>query len=261
MRVGGIEAGGTKFICAAGTGPDDAEYSEAIDSAGSPEYTMEKVKEFFAARRVERIGIGSFGPVDLKAGTIAHTTPKRQWRGFPIRDRIQQELGVTCPIDTDVNVAARGEHQWGAARGIDDFVYITVGTGIGGGAMVRGRLLRGLFHPEMGHLRMPPFAERGVCDFHEHCLEGYASGTAIKAFGMAHVVPALVIGLCNIVSVLSPKLIVVGGGVMSNNPELLDAIRAGIRKEIYVPMPPIEPPALDNRSGALGAIALALDLE
>jgi fructokinase len=162
---------------------------------------------------------------------------------------------VKCTVDTDVNAAALAEHRWGAAQGIDDFVYITVGTGIGGGAMVGGKLVHGLLHPEMGHLRMPP-SSRGVCPSHEHCLEGYASGTAIAKFGPEHTARYLALGIINIATVLSPRLVILGGGVMKTA-GLLTAIRQELRKETYVPMPKLVRPKLGDRAGVLGAIALA----
>lgn len=174
---------------------------------------------------------------------------------MPIRRIIERALDVQCSIDTDVNTAALAEHRWGAARGIDDFVYITVGTGIGGGAMVNGHLVHGLLHPEMGHLRMPP-AKRGVCPSHANCLEGYASGPAIAKFGASETAHYLALGIINIASILSPKLIIMGGGVMKT-PGLLSAVRAELRKETYVPMPKLVRPQLGDCAGVLGAIALA----
>jgi fructokinase len=252
--VGGIEAGGTKFICAVGTGPDDVEVSKAIPTRG-PEETLRDVVSFFAGRKLKRIGIGSFGPVDLKSGAITKTTPKLDWRSVPIRSILEQALGVKAVLDTDVNAAALGEHRWGAARGIDNFVYITVGTGIGGGAIVNGRLVHGLLHPEMGHLRVPGNGS-GSCPYHPDCLEGYASGSAIARFGPAEAARHLAAGLTAITSVISPEMIILGGGVM-NMPGLLAGIRQELKKEVYVPMPKLVRPKLGDRAGVLGAIVLA----
>jgi len=254
MRAGGIEAGGTKFICAVGSGPSDIEVSQPIPTR-DPESTLRDVIDFFAGRKLKRIGIGSFGPVNLASGSISKTTPKLDWRGVPIRKIVESKLAVKCAIDTDVNTAALAEHRWGAARGVDDFVYLTVGTGIGGGAMVGGKLVHGLLHPEMGHLRMPPSA-RGVCPSHEHCLEGYASGPAVQKLGSEKTAYYLALGIINICAVLSPRLVILGGGVMKT-PGLLTSIRAELKKESYVPIPRLVRPELGDRAGVLGAIALA----
>lgn len=254
MKVGGIEAGGTKFICAVGSGPSDVEVSPPIPTR-DPEATLRDVIAFFAGHKVKRIGIGSFGPLDLRNGSISKTSPKLDWRGVPIRKILETRLGVKCAVDTDVNAAALAEHRWGAAQGIDDFAYITVGTGIGGGAMVGGKLVHGLLHPEMGHLRMPP-SVRGVCPSHEDCLEGYASGPAIAKFGPERTARYLALGIINIATVLSPKRVILGGGVMKT-PGLLGAVRQELKKEIYVPMPKLVRPKLGDRAGVLGAIALA----
>lgn len=257
--LGGIEAGGTKFICAIGSGPEDIEVCEPI-ATRSPEETMRDVVSFFAGRGITRIGIGSFGPVDLSRGAITQTTPKLDWRGVPIRSIVEKALDVEAVIDTDVNTAALAERYWGAAVGCDDFVYVTVGTGIGGGAMVNGRLVRGLHHTEMGHIRVPRvkgdrFA--GVCPLHGDCLEGLASGPAI-AKGARHTAEYLGWAMMNITGVLSPKLIILGGGVMKT-PGLLGGVREHLKNELkgYVPMPKLVRPKLRDNAGVLGAIALA----
>jgi fructokinase len=178
-------------------------------------------------------------------------------------------------FDTDVNGAALGEARWGAAQGVSDFLYLTVGTGIGGGAMVNGRLLHGLGHPEMGHIRIPHDAARdpfpGVCPFHGDCLEGLASGPAIQArWGVPapelppdHAAWALeahylALALANWMYTLSPKLILIGGGVAEQS-QLFDQIRqelAGILNG-YIQGCEIAAPGLGSRAGVLGALALA----
>lgn len=259
MLTGGIEAGGTKFICAVGTGPHDLEVSTPI-ATRSPDETMREVLQFFAGRKLKRIGIGSFGPVDLERGAITRTTPKLEWRGVPIRSIVEKSLKVQVTIDTDVNAAALSEHRWGAAVDCRDFVYITVGTGIGGGAMVNGQLVQGLLHPEMGHTRIPRVAGDdfpGVCPLHGDCLEGMASGPAISK-GSRFAAQYLAWGLMNITCILSPRIIVLGGGVMKT-PGLLGAVRAHLKSELksYVPMPKLVRPRLRDNAGVLGAIALA----
>src|SRR5690349_773711 len=179
---GGIEAGGTKFVCGVGTAPEDLRITQ-IPTA-SPAATVEKAVAFFLQQgRLDAVGIGSFGPVDLQTGYIT-STPKQGWRNYDLAGAVRRALDVPLGFDTDVSAAALGEARWGAAQGLSDFLYLTVGTG-GGGAMVHGRLLHGLAHPEMGHIRIPhdrgrdPFP--GCCPYHGDCLEGLACGPAIEA--------------------------------------------------------------------------------
>ena len=159
---GGIEAGGTKFVCAVGTGPDDLRARCAL-----PPRRRESISQalaFFAQAQAEfgqldAVGIASFGPIDPdpRSPTFGYvtTTPKPGWAHTDFAGPVQRALGVPVGFDTDVNVAALGEHRWGAAQGLDTFIYLTVGTGIGGGGMVNGELIHGLMHPEMGHIRVP----------------------------------------------------------------------------------------------------------
>jgi fructokinase len=256
---GGIEAGGTKFICAAGTSRRSVEFSSPI-ATREPEETLAEVIGWFADRPVTRIGIGSFGPVDLKRGAISATTPKLNWRGVPIGRVISRALGAAATVDTDVNAAALAEHRWGAARRVRTFVYVTVGTGVGGGIMMNGELVHGHAHPEIGHLRVPRVKGdrfRGVCPLHGDCLEGMASGPAI-ARGSRNAASYLAWGLMNLTCALSPDLIVMGGGVMKT-PGLLDEIRTRLTGELqgYVPAPRLVAPKLGDRAGVLGALALA----
>src|SRR5215216_14003 len=232
--LGGIEAGGSKWECAVGTGPDDLRALETIPTT-TPVETIDRVASFFErAGPVAAIGIGSFGPVDADGDSptwgYITSTPKPGWANTSVAQELQRRLSVAVAFDTDVNAAALGEHRWGAARGLDTFCYVTVGTGIGGGAMAGGKLLHGFIHPEFGHLRVPhdstvdPFP--GSCPYHGDCWEGLASGTALQArWGT----PAaellderawdlqaryLALGLVAVISVLSPERIVIGGGVM-----------------------------------------------
>ena len=183
---GGIETGGSKWACAVGTGPEDVR-ATATFPTGTPAETIAQAVDFFQnGNEVAAIGIGSFGPVDVRAGsaTWGHvtTTPKPGWANIDLAGAIGRALGVPVAFDTDVNAAALGEHRWGAAQGIDTFVYITVGTGIGGGGMAGGRLLHGLVHPEFGHMRIPRDPDdgfAGACPYHGDCWEGLASGRAI----------------------------------------------------------------------------------
>jgi fructokinase len=272
MMWGGIEAGGTKFVCAVAN--EDGQILERIQfPTEAPKPTMARAVEFF--RRfpdVQAIGIGSFGPISLSTGCIT-STPKPGWQNFGIVEAVRGPLAVPVALDTDVNVAALGEGKWGAAKGLDTFLYLTVGTGIGGGAVVGGQLIHGLHHPEMGHVRVPhdgSFA--GVCPYHRDCLEGLACGKAMedRCGCRAEELPAdhpvwreearlLANGLVNWICTLSPQLIIVGGGVMKQV-GLFPAIREEVARLIngYVPVPEIVPPVLGDDAGVLGSVALCL---
>ena len=188
MSYGGIEAGGTKWVCAVADQPGRPDKLDSFPTT-SPEDTVARAVRFFTENGpVEALGVGSFGPVDIRPdsptwGTIT-TTPKPGWGDTDVVAALRSGLRVPIALDTDVNVAALGEWRWGAAAGLDTFCYITVGTGIGGGAVENGRLLHGLLHPEFGHMRIPHDRARdpfdGICPYHGDCLEGLASGEAIR---------------------------------------------------------------------------------
>ena len=276
---GGIETGGTKWECAIGTGPDDLRATSTIPTT-TPEETIGRVVAFFEREGpVAAIGIGSFGPIDQKPGsaTWGHitSTPKPGWAHTDVGGEIGRRLSVPVAFDTDVNAAALGEHRWGSAQGLDTFCYITIGTGIGGGGMAGGRLLRGLAHPEFGHMRIPHDRARdpfeGACPYHGDCWEGLASGQAIEArWGrpadeldgdeavwmlQAHY---LALGLVSVICVLSPERILLGGGVM-RRPGLLPLVHREVEGLMngYQETATIMLPALAPHSGVLGAIALA----
>lgn len=259
----------------------------------TPDETLARVVAFFADQpahtRPVAVGVASFGPLDLEErsttwGCITATT-KPGWSHTDVAGALRRGLRVPIAIDTDVNGAALGEHRWGAGTGLDPFVYVTVGTGIGGGGVIGGRTMRGLVHPEMGHMRVPhdgtadPFP--GVCRIHGDCLEGLASGRAMRErWGApAEALPAehpawplearyLALGLVNIVATLSPRRIAAGGGVAAQ-PVLLPMVRREVVGLLagYVRAPAvlehvgdyIVPPLLGERAGVLGAMALALD--
>jgi len=280
-RFAGIEAGGTKFVCASGTGPDDLDCAEIPTT--TPDETIRRVAAFFEPRQpFDAIGIGSFGPVDPNPDSptfgFITSTPKLAWRNFDFAGAIRHALHIPVAFDTDVNAAAIGEHRWGAAQQLNTFLYITVGTGIGGGGMANGRPLHGKTHPEMGHIRIPrdprrdPFA--GNCPYHRDCLEGLAAAPAIEARWHAapHLLPAnhpawdleaeyLALGILNWTLALSPQRIILGGGILSRS-ELLPLIKTKLSALLngYVDPPEIVPPALGRRAGVLGAIALAQSL-
>ncbi|MDW8316997.1 MAG: ROK family protein [Anaerolineae bacterium] len=287
---GGIEAGGTKFVCAVGTGPDDLR-DEIRFPTTTPDETIGRAIAYFQeqARRqpLTAIGIASFGPVDLNPASPTYgyitSTPKPGWAFADFAGRVQRALGVPVGFDTDVNGAALGELRWGAAQGLDTFIYLTIGTGIGGGGLVAGRLIHGLVHPEMGHIRIPhdrhqdPFP--GRCPFHGDCLEGLACGPAIEdRWGQrAETLPPdhpawdlearyIALALNNFICTLSPQRIILGGGVMGQ-PQMFPLVRRYVQELLnnYVDSPAVRegmdqyivPPGLGNRAGVLGAIALA----
>ena len=235
---GGIEAGGTKFVCGIGTGPEDLEIAQ-FPTTSPWDYTPRRYSILPRAweGRLKSIGIGSFGPVDLNPASpsFGHitSTPKLGWQNYDLAGNVARELGVAVAFDTDVNAAALGEARWGAARGLPDFIYLTIGTGIGGGALVNGQLVHGMVHAEMGHLRIPhdwlrdPYS--GWCAYHGDCLEGLASGPAMEArsgCGARELAPThpgwpleahyLALGVANLALAFSPRRILMGGGVMRN---------------------------------------------
>lgn len=290
--LAGIEAGGTKFNCIIARDPQNI-LVEAQFPTTTPDQTIPKVCAFFceqaASKRVHlsRIGLGCFGPLDLNPasptfGSIT-STPKLAWRNTPVLTMVRDALNIPVVIDTDVNAAAIGEGLWGAARGLDDFIYLTIGTGIGGGVVAHGKPVHGLVHPELGHIvvqhdRMKDPYE-GFCPYHHDCLEGLAAGPAIQyrwhtpaeSLPVDH--PAwdleaeyIAQALQSFVLTLSPERIILGGGVM-NHPGLIEKVRILTRTKLnrYVDSPAIEDgidqyivlPQLGNRAGVLGSVALA----
>ena len=287
---GGIEGGGTKFVCAIGTELGEI-VAETSFPTTTPEATIGQAIDFFRTHGqsipIAAVGIASFGPVDPDAQSphfgYVTTTPKPGWAHTDFLGPVRDVLGVPVGFDTDVNGAALGEYRWGAARDLDTFVYLTIGTGLGGGGMVNGRLMHGLMHPEMGHMLVPhdwnadPYA--GYCPYHGDCWEGLAAGPAlegrwkVKADQLSLDHPAweleahyLALGLVNIICTLSPQRIIMGGGVM-NQRHLFPLVRSKVQTLLnsYLQRPQISngiddyivPPALQGRSGVLGAIALA----
>jgi fructokinase len=287
---GGIEAGGTKFVCAVGTGPDDIRAIARFPTT-TPKETIDRAVDFFQRSTHDEplaaVGIAAFGPLDPDPAspTYGHvtTTPKPGWAHTDLAGAIRRALDVPVVFDTDVNGAALGEGTWGAARGLRTFVYLTVGTGIGGGAMVNGSLLHGLLHPEMGHIRVPHDATAdpypGGCPYHGDCLEGLASGPALlERWGQrAETLPPdhpawpleahyLALALANYVCILSPQRLILGGGVM-RQAHLFPMIRHRLQQFLnsYLQVPAIlqdiddyvVSPVLGEQAGVLGAIALA----
>ncbi len=289
---GAIEAGGTKFVCAVGTGPEDLR-DEIRFPTTKPEETLKQALDYFRAAQTKygklaALGIGSFGPVDLNRqsptwGSVT-ATPKPFWSDTPVAPVFQSALGIPVGFDTDVNGAVLGEHLWGAGQGLDNLIYLTIGTGVGGGVMINGTLVHGLVHPESGHILLPrdPAVDsfKGTCPFHDNCLEGLAAGPSFeKRWGKkgselppdhpaweleAHY---LALGLQSLLVILSPQRMILGGGVM-DQPQLFPLVRAKLLKlnNNYIRHPSLTPagidsyvvpPGLGNRAGILGALALA----
>lgn len=286
--VGAIEAGGTKCDCAV---VDSAQriVSELRVPTTTPSETLRAIVEFFRAQctPLKAIGVSSFGPLELDRSSPRYgfitATPKLAWRNADVLGPLR-EFNVPLAFDTDVNGAAYGEYAYGAARGLETFVYFTIGTGIGGGALVSGKPLHGLTHPEMGHMRIPrdplrdPFV--GHCPSHGDCFEGLASGPAIQArWGQdPSTLPAehpawelesryIALALTNTICTLSPQRIILGGGVMQNEflfPRIRTLVKGFLNSYIEHPniLEKIDsfivPPSLGSRSGILGAAAMAL---
>ncbi|AIQ37164.1 ROK family protein [Paenibacillus sp. FSL H7-0716] len=283
--LGGIEAGGTKFVC--GIGYEDGKIIDRTSfPTTTPEETMTQVFQYFEGKSIEAIGIGSFGPIDPIASSSGYgfitTTPKPHWGQYNIVGAIQERLALPIAFDTDVNGAALAEYKWGAAKGLDSCLYITIGTGIGAGAVVGGEIVHGLSHPEMGHIyvrRLSDDTFKGCCPYHGDCLEGMASGPAIGArwrksaveLGKDHPAWAmeahyLAHALMNYVLILAPHKIIMGGGVMKQG-QLFPLIRNKLHELLngYIAHPLLNneihnyvvPPNLGDNAGLAGAIALA----
>ncbi len=286
---GGVEGGGTKFVCAVGTGPD-ALYDQVEFPTTTPEETIQRAIDFFRGYqgpgKLAGIGIGTFGPVDLRPDSPTYgfitTTPKPGWSQTDMFGPFRYALDTPVGFDTDVNAAALAEYRWGAARGLDTFVYLTVGTGIGGGGMVGGQIMHGLVHPEMGHVPLPRIEGDmfpGVCPYHGACLEGLTTGPALQARWGANArelppdheawvyeAKYLAYALAIYTYTLSPQRLILGGGVMQQQ-HLFPMIRKNLQEILngYVQAPEIlegidrfvVPPETGQRAGVLGAIALA----
>ena len=236
---GGIELGGTKCVCAVGDGSEDA-WIDTVIPTTDPETTTDSAIDWF--REAQRksgsllsLGVASFGPLDLGAGAVAQATPKTAWRGWPLRAKFEQALGVPVQLDSDVNGAALAERAWGAAQGCSDLLYVTIGTGIGVGAIVNGTLVHGRSHPEMGHMRIPqhptdrqPAApERGTARARRSALWAQAGLEPPDANVLESEYIAL--GLVNLISAYRPERVVLSGGVM-HEVALLPRVRQRTRE-------------------------------
>ncbi len=283
MILGALEAGGTKMICA--VGDEQGRIHEQVSFPTlTPEETMPKIKAFFKERNIAALGIGCFGPLDLnkKSKTYGYitNTPKLAWKNFDMVGCLQRELQVPVGFDTDVNGSLLGELSWGNAKGKENALYITVGTGIGMGVLSNGKLLHGMMHPEAGHIKMCMHPEdhfAGQCPTHGNCLEGLACGPAIEArwgkkaadlseeskvweweaYYLAQAIYTLILSL-------SPEIIILGGGVMHQE-KLFPMIREEVRKinKGYLQTKEMEdlehyivPAGLQDDQGIMGALKL-----
>ncbi len=288
--LGSIEAGGTKFNCAVGTPSGELKATRRIPTT-TPTETLNACREFFKEQSdilgaIAALGICAFGPLDLNKASPTYgsitKTPKPNWSHVNLVKVLGESVKCPVEIDTDVNGAALAELKWGAGKDLTDFIYLTVGTGVGGGAVVNGKLAHGLVHPEMGHIRIvrdPEDSYPGICSFHGDCLEGMVSGPAFKgrwgekatSFPMEH--PAwrfeayyLAQALVNYICILSPQRIIIGGGMMHHD-KLFPMIRTKVLSLLngYVNNPSIlshidqfiVPPHTGDNAGMLGGLALA----
>jgi fructokinase len=286
MRLGALEAGGTKMVCAIGN--ENGEILERISiPTESPDVTMPKLIAYFADKDIEALGIGCFGPIDLNRNSETYgsitTTPKLAWKNYNIVKAFQEALNVPVGFDTDVNGSALGEATWGITKGLDSSMYITIGTGVGTGIITNGTLLHGMLHPEGGHLllsRHPKDSFEGTCPYHKNCLEGLAAGPAIEArwgekgtqladrkevweLEAYYIAQALV----NYIMVISPKRIVIGGGVMHQE-HLMPLIREEVKRQLagYIDTKELSDidqyivlPSLNDNQGIMGALKLGLN--
>lgn len=288
---GGVEAGGTKFVCCIASGPGRV-VEEVRFATTTLHETLKKTVQFFQPfiedGRIKTVGVGCFGPFDVNPASPTYgfitSTPKPGWSNSDVLGTLQRGLDVPIAIDLDVNAAAVGEYTWGASRGSDPSLYLTIGTGIGGGYLKDGKPLTGLLNLEMGHIRIPHNREldpfNGSCPFHGDCFEGLASGPAIeKRLGVTGaIVPEsetfwdieadyIASALMNYILTLSPRKIILGGGVMQRE-FLFPKIRSRVCQLLngyvdsrylldYVDQY-IVPSGLGNQSGSMGAIALAM---
>lgn len=286
----GIEAGGTKFNCVIGTDPLNIVARTKIATT-TPEQTLPQVRDFFLGHGVEPgqlagLGIACFGPVDLHLGSPSYgcitSTPKPGWSNTEVAGYFSRELALPVKFDTDVNGSALGEHLHGAAQGLDDFVYITIGTGIGAGVFANGRPLNGHIHTELGHqliARLPQdsISFTGCCPFHDNCLSDLACGPALEARWQtrAEHLPAdhpawdlqahyLAVMCVNVTLSYSPRLIILGGGVMQQA-QLYPLIREKFKTLMNAYMMPkvnldqyIVAPGLSACAGEVGALVLAM---
>lgn len=284
MRLGALESGGTKMVCAVGDERGRI-FEQMIFPTKTPEKTIPQMIEYFKKARIEALGIASFGPLNLNPDSASYgfitNTPKTGWENYNILGAFKEALSCPVGFDTDVNGSVLGEVTFGQAKGKNCVIYVTIGTGIGAGIFVEGRLLHGMLHPEAGHVlirRRNADTYRGKCRYHTDCLEGLASGPAIEerwgkpaaeleqqrevwdleAYYIAQ-------ALSNYILTLSPQMIILGGGVMQQE-QLFPMIRSYVKKMLngYVNAGELKhmenyivPASLNGDQGILGGLELA----
>lgn len=287
LPLAGVELGGTKCIVTLAHGPGAVLDQRTVPTT-QPDETLPAIAGILHAWRLaggfRALGIASFGPLELRPASARYgqilNTNKPGWSGTDVLQRLSAPFDVPAGFDTDVNGAALAEIRWGCARGMDDFAYVTVGTGVGVGLIVHGRATRGIGHSEIGHLRVPRTpgdTQPSVCRFHDDCVEGLASGTALVArVGGRRVrdiapddpvwtpiVDALAAMCHDLVCTTGPLRIAIGGGVMAGQSHLLGRIEARMIESLdgYLELPDsgdfIVQPLLGASAGPLGSIALA----
>ncbi len=284
MIYGALEAGGTKMVCALGN--EKGEISEQISIPTlKPEDTIPHIIDYFKDKNIEALGVASFGPVDLDPESPTYgyitTTPKDGWKNYDLVGTLKKALNVPIGFDTDVNGSLLGEVTFGDSKGLSDVVYITIGTGVGGGILSGGKLVHGMLHPELGHMIIRPRHDdkfAGRCIFHHNCLEGMAAGPAIEErwgssgkelAGRDEVweLEAYYIGqaIANLILTLSPKRIILGGGVMHQQ-QLFGLIREEVSKALngYLDTKELSnldnyivPASLNDDQGVMGCLKLA----
>ncbi|MBQ8816406.1 MAG: ROK family protein [Lachnospiraceae bacterium] len=285
MRIGALEAGGTKMVCAIGN--EKGEIFEQISiPTEAPEITIPKLIAYFQEKGIEALGIGCFGPIDLneKSETYGYitSTPKLKWVNFDMVGTFKKALNIPVGFDTDVNGSVLGEATFGCAQGLENVIYITIGTGVGVGVVSNGKLLHGMQHPEGGHMLLaqhPSDTYAGKCPYHGCCLEGMAAGPAIeerwgaKAYDLKdnmavweleayYIAQALV----NYIYTYSPQKIILGGGVMHQE-QLFPLIREQVQKlnKGYIVTKELQdiehyivPASLHDDQGIMGALELGV---
>lgn len=286
MRLGAIEAGGTKMVCAVGNERGEI-YERMSIPTETPQITVPKMINYFKDKKIEALGIGCFGPVDLNRNSETYgyitTTPKLAWVNYDIVGTFKRELEIPVGFDTDVNGSALGEATWGITKGLENSMYITIGTGVGAGIITNGKLLHGMLHPEAGHLLLskhPDDTYQGFCPYHNSCLEGMAAGPAIEErWGKKGIeladrkevweLEAYYIGqaLAVYIMILSPQRIVLGGGVMHQE-HMMPLVRKEVLRQLngYLKTKELEDienyivlPSLNDNQGIMGAMKLAMD--
>lgn len=290
----GVELGGTKCVCLIGTREGAIRAQASVPTGKDPQATLRQVVDILSNFRsvhgaVAALGIASFGPLELRRASPAYgrigVTSKEGWMDFDLAGFFRDRFRYPTALSTDVIGAALAEGRWGAARGLSDFAYVTVGTGVGVGLISGGAPVHGWHHPELGHVRvqrLPGDTFPGACRFHGDCVEGLASGPAIEARSGAApaslppdspvwdtVAHALAQLAHTLVLATAPQRILIGGGVVSAQPQLFARIRARLRTSLngYMRIEAVPggleaylaPPGLGVHAGPLGALALATD--